>query len=426
MIVALALVSVLLAALSAALAAVNLLALRTPTVRGQRGSPLLKGEGQGEVWDISENLPHLTPTLSFQEGEPVALGADPSGLPNATAIPDVSILIPARDEAATIEGTVRAALAGTGAALEVLVGDDHSTDATAALVRAIAAADPRVRLVAIPPLPEGWTGKNHACAVLAGQARAGHLLFIDADVTLAPGGAAALAAHAVATGAALVSAVPRQRMETLGERLTVPMIGFLLVGYLPIPMMRASLRPSLGAACGQLVLVDRAVYAETGGHGAIRAFLHDGVLLARGFRRAGHRTDLVAGASLATCRMYRSWGEAWAGFSKNAHEGMATPRALPVWTVLLFGGHILPVAILALFGLGLAGPMAAGLACLALLLSLGARAAITLAMREPWATIPLHPLTVAVALAIQWNVLLRRKSAGAAVWKGRSYPLNGA
>jgi hypothetical protein len=215
-------------------------------------------------------------------------------------------------------------------------------------------------------------------------------------------------------------------METLGERLTVPMIGFLLVGYLPIPMMRASLRPSLGAACGQLVLVDRAVYAATGGHGAIRAFLHDGVLLARLFRRAGHRTDLVAGAALATCRMYRSWGEAWAGFSKNAHEGMATPRALPVWTTLLFGGHILPVVVLVLAGFGLAGPVAAGLAGLALLLSLGARTAITLAMREPWATIPLHPLAVAVALAIQWNVLLRRKTAGAAVWKGRSYPLNGA
>jgi len=406
-ILALALVSVLLAALPAVLAAVNLLALRTQTSHGHRGS------------------------LSFQARKPVVPHAAPVDPSNATAVPDVSILIPARDEAATIVGTVRAALATTGVTLEVLVGDDHSTDATASLVQAIAATDPRVRLVAVPALPEGWTGKNHACSVLAAAARGPHLLFIDADVTLAPGntlapgGAAALVAHAVASGSALVSAVPRQRMETLGERLTVPMIGFLLVGYLPIPMMRASLRPSLGAACGQLVLVDRAVYAETGGHAAIRAFLHDGVLLARLIRRAGYRTDLVAGAGLATCRMYRSWAESWAGFSKNAHEGMATPRALPVWTALLFGGHILPLVILTLFGFGLAGHGAAGLAGLALLLSLGARAAITLAMREPRVTIPLHPLTVAVALAIQWNVLLRRKTAGAAVWKGRSYPLNG-
>ncbi|WP_082531818.1 glycosyltransferase family 2 protein [Methylobacterium sp. Leaf469] len=340
--------------------------------------------------------------------------------------PRVSILIPARDEAATIAHTVRAALASTGVAIEVLVGDDHSTDATAAIVRDIAATDPRLRLVAIPPLAEGWTGKNHACAVLAGAARGAHLLFIDADVTLAPAAAAALAAYAVRTESALVSAVPRQRMGTLGEWLTVPMIGFLLVGYLPVPMMRASLRASLGAACGQLVLVDRSVYAATGGHGAIRGFLHDGVLLARTLRGAGHRTDLVAGHALATCRMYRTWRECWAGFSKNAHEGMATPRALPVWTGLLFTAHILPVLLLVLFGFGLVAPGAAALALVAFLFSLGTRAAITRAMREPLVTIPLHPVAVAVALAIQWNVLLRRKAAGAAVWKGRSYPLNGA
>lgn len=79
----------------------------------------------------------------------------------------VSVLIPARNEAAVIATTVRAALSSAGVALEVLVGDDHSTDDTAAIVAAIAAEDPRLRLVPIPPLPEGWTGKNHACARLA-------------------------------------------------------------------------------------------------------------------------------------------------------------------------------------------------------------------------------------------------------------------
>ncbi|WP_375410067.1 glycosyltransferase [uncultured Methylobacterium sp.] len=337
----------------------------------------------------------------------------------------VSILIPARDEAATIAGTVAAALRSTGIAVEVLVGDDHSTDATAAIVRDIAQSDPRLRLVPVPHLAEGWTGKNHACSVLAAQARGDRLLFIDADVALEPRAAAGLAAHAARTGAALVSGVPRQRMQSLGERLTVPMINFLLVGYLPVAMMRASLRPALGAACGQLVLVDRAVYAETGGHGAIRAKLHDGVFLPRLLRRAGHGTDLVSGHALATCRMYRSLPEAWAGFSKNAHEGMATPRALPVWTLLLLGGQVLP-ALLLLAALATSSGAAAFVAFAALLVSLSTRAAITLITREPAATILLHPLSVAVALAIQWNVLVRPKQAGAAVWKGRSYPVAGA
>jgi cellulose synthase/poly-beta-1,6-N-acetylglucosamine synthase-like glycosyltransferase len=334
----------------------------------------------------------------------------------------VSILIPARNEAAVIEGTVRAALASAGIAIEVLVGDDHSTDDTAAIVRGIAAADPRLRLVAVPDLPEGWTGKNHTCSVLAREARGGRLLFLDADVTLAPNGAAGLAAHARRSGADLVSGVPRQTMGTLGERLTVPMIDFLLIGYLPMALMRLLPDPSLGAACGQMILMRAESYAASGGHGAIRTSLHDGVRLPRLFREQNLRTDLVAGHALATCRMYRDFRQSWAGFSKNAREGMATPRALPVWTLLLFGGHVLPWLLLVL-ALLVGDRPAAWVAAGAALVSLATRAAITLVVREPAATVPLHPATICTALAIQWNALLRPDRAGASVWKGRRYPL---
>ena len=314
---------------------------------------------------------------------------------------------------------MKAALASTGIPVEVVVGDDHSADATADIVRAI--ADPRLRLLPVPALPEGRTGKNHACAHLAAQAKGAALLFIDADVRLAPGAAASLSAHVVASGAALVSGVPRQQIGSLGEMLTVPTINLLLLGYLPIPLMRSRPDSALGAACGQLMFFRANAYARTGGHGALGASLHDGLRLPRLLRAAGHRTDLVSGHRLATCRMYRTFADAWAGFSKNAHEGMATSRVLPVWTALLGFGHVLPL-ILVVLGLFKALPArASGLAVVALALSLGTRAAITVATREPIATIPLHAATVVVALAIQWRVLLRR-DAGAATWKGRRYP----
>ncbi len=345
--------------------------------------------------------------------------------PEAEADPDlVSVLIPARNEAGNIAATVRAALASTTVPVEVIVGDDHSTDATPEIVRSI--DDLRLRLVAVPSLPEGWTGKNHACFHMASLARGRYLLFIDADVRLAPDAAASLAARARHTGAALVSGVPRQDLGTPGEMLTVPMIDFLLLGYLPVPLMRQLRDPSLGAACGQLILSEAAAYAATGGHGAIRTSLHDGVRLPRLFRAAGHRTDLVAAAPLATCRMYHGFAQAWAGFSKNAHEGMATSRALPVWTLLLGGGQLLPLLLVLAGLLGLVPTAALIPAAVALALSLATRAAITLAVRAPLATIPLHPVAIAVALAIQWNVLLRRERAGAATWKGRSYPVSGS
>ncbi len=376
MILALALLGLALAALPACLAAVNLSLLRTP------------------------------------EPEPEAPGL-------------VSILIPARNEAGVIEGTVRAALASAGIAIEVLVGDDHSTDETAALVRRIAETDARLRLVSVPDLPEGWTGKNHACAMLAREARGDHLLFLDADVTLKPNAAAGLAAHAGRAKADLVSGVPRQVMESLGERVTVPMINFLLIGYLPMALMRLLPDPSLGAACGQMILMRTQAYRATGGHATIRTSLHDGVRLPRLFRGQGLRTDLVAGHALATCRMYRDGPQSWAGFSKNAREGMATPRALPVWTVLLFGGHVLPWLVL-LLALVVGNASAAWVAGGAALLSLATRAAITLVVREPAATVPLHPAAICTALAIQWNALLRPTRAGVAVWKGRRYPITGA
>lgn len=336
-------------------------------------------------------------------------------LPRARGTPPpgtlVSILIPARDEAAHIEGCLRAALLSRDVAVEVLVMDDGSRDETAAIAARLAAEDGRVRLLSAPPLPPGWTGKVHACARLAEAARGTHFLFIDADVRLRAHAAAAMAAHAEEHEIALVTGVPRQRMGGLGEALTVPVINLLMLGYLPGGGRMETARPSLAAACGQLVLVEAAAYRRAGGHAAAPGILHEGISLARRLRAAGLRTEVVDGSRLADCRMYESFGEAWNGFRKNAREGMATPLGLPVWTLLLGGGHLLPWLLL---------PHPAAL--LALLLSLALRGVITWRMREPWWSVPLHPLAVAVALLIQWSALLGGLvGARPAAWKGRAY-----
>jgi hypothetical protein len=234
-------------------------------------------------------------------------------------------------------------------------------------------------------------------------------------VRLAPGAAAAIAGHAAASGSRLVSAVPRQVMRSLGELLTVPMINFLLLGYLPIGFMRLSRDPGLGAACGQLLLAEREAYRQVGGHAAIRHLLHDGIQLARLFRRNGFLTDLLAGDGLASCRMYHRFADAWAGFAKNAHEGMATPVALPIWTALLLGGHVLPFVLVVL------EPTLVTVS--AALLALGTRTAITVSTRESRLAIALHPITVFTGLLIQWSCLLRIRTKRQAGWKGRLYPV---
>jgi hypothetical protein len=329
----------------------------------------------------------------------------------------VSILIPARNEAKNIGAALDTALGSRDVPFEILVMDDGSTDGTAAIVRMYEIRDPRVRLLTAPPLKEGWTGKIHACHHLSEAARGTHFLFVDADVRLAPEAAARLTGHAQATASSLVSAVPRQIMHTLGELLTVPMINFLMLGYLPMSLMRLSREPGFGVACGQLMLAERDAYRFCGGHAAIRTLIHDGIQIARLFRRKGFMTDLLPGDRLATCRMYDTFDAAWAGFAKNAHEGMATPGALPVWTVLLLGGHVLPFLMLPLVP-------TLPIVCAALL-SLLTRLLVTATTRENALSVMLHPFTILVGLAIQWSVLLRIGHGRRTGWKGRLYALQG-
>ncbi len=336
--------------------------------------------------------------------------------PPPRAVPEglaVSVVIPARDEAANIGACLDAVRASTGCTLEVVVVDDHSTDATPAIVAAQAAADPRLRRVVPAKLPPGWAGKPHACLAGAGAARHGILLFIDADVRLAPDAVARLAAGLRAERLALASAFPRERAETLGEMLLVPLIHVVLLGYLPFAAMRRSRLPGFGAGCGQVMLADAAAYHAIGGHGAVRGTWHDGVTLPRAFRAAGHMTGLFDGSAIASCRMYEGFAATWRGFSKNAREGMAKPAALPVWTVLLGGGFV-AAPLLALL---LPGPPATLVG--AVLLLLLSRIAVAWRFGQPWLSVALTPLAVAATLVLQWRALLRG-TARAQIWRGRT------
>ncbi len=341
----------------------------------------------------------------------------PAGPPG----PAISVLIPARDEEGSIRAAVEAALASRGAEVEVIVLDDASADRTAAIVRELAAQDPRLRLEAAPPLPPGWNGKQHACAVLGGLARHPLLLFVDADVRLAPDGAARAAAFLAASGAGLASGIPRQETVTFLERLLLPLIHFVLLGFLPLARMRARRHPAYGAGCGQLFLATREAYAASGGHGAIRASLHDGVALPRAFRRAGFATDLFDATGIATCRMYKSAGEVWRGLAKNATEGLAAPEKIVPATVLLLAGQVIPPVLLVLTLLGqlpFAVLVPAGIGTAAAYLP---RLAAVRRFRQPLDGALLHPLAITVFLLLQWVALARRLLGRPAAWKGREY-----
>lgn len=334
----------------------------------------------------------------------------------------VSVLIPARNEGAQIRRAIEAALASRGVAVEVLVLDDQSGDDTARIVAEIAAREPRVRLIAGTALPPGWVGKQRACWLLAAQARHEVLMFVDADVSLRPRAAAA------ATGLllqdahlGLVSGFPRQRTGSLAEHLAVPWIHLLLLGYLPLQRMRESLRPAWGAACSQWMVARRHAYLEVNGHGAAPASRDAGRSLPRSFREHGWKTDVFDGTALASCRTYRGLHELWFGFGKSAGEGLASPAALPVWTLLIGAGHVLPWLLLPLALLA-GAPLAAVLAGLAVAANLALRGLLMRRFRQPALGLALHPVSAAMVLALNGWFLLQRLLGRPSHWRGRAYP----
>ena len=345
--------------------------------------------------------------------------------PSATGkgLPSVSVLVPARDEAGVIGRLAAAVLASRGIDLELVILDDDSRDATAAIVADLAASDRRVRLVRGLPLPAGWCGKQHACWQLAAAARHDILLFLDADVTLAPDGVARAVAFLDKRGVDLASGFPRQETGCLLDWLLLPLIHFVLLGYLPLAIARSDNRPGLAAGCGQLFVTRKEAYRACGGHAAIRASLHDGIKLPRAYRAAGLSTDLFDAGDIASCRMYATDRDVLRGLGKNATEGIAAPGSIVPFTLLLAGGSILPVIVVAS---GLATGWrgwpwwAVAASLVAAVVSWLPRCLAVARFGQSISSALAHPVGVAVFLVIQWTALVRRLLGLRTSWRGRS------
>jgi hypothetical protein len=250
----------------------------------------------------------LFPVLKGSAGEP---GADQAEVPKA------SLLIPARNEAHNLEETLGGFMAQ--AVDEILVLDDGSRDDTPLLVGGAAAQDRRVRLIPGLPKPEGWTGKTWACQQLAEAAGGEVLIFTDADVRWKPGGVRALLAAMVQGQADLLSVYPRQITPTLPERVLLPLIDDVLMGYLAYPLLWTPF-PSASAANGQVMAFRRGAYRACGGHAGVRGEVLEDVRLAQRLKACGGRLRLALGGDLIGVRMYRDYPEIVEGLGKNLIE----------------------------------------------------------------------------------------------------------
>jgi cellulose synthase/poly-beta-1,6-N-acetylglucosamine synthase-like glycosyltransferase len=333
-----------------------------------------------------------------------------------SARPQVSVIVPARNEEASIGPCIQSLLEPQGVPLEIIVVDDQSTDRT----REIASSFPcdRVRVIAAGEVPAGWTGKNNAVAAGSKAARGEWLLFTDADTIHRPGSLARSLEEAKRQHAALLSYSPEQIVKGLWEKAVMPVI---------FAELAASFRPSqvsnpnspAAAANGQYILITREAYHAIGGHAAIAASLLEDVALARAVKRSGRKIFFRYGGDAVQTRMYRSFAQLREGWTKNLALLFPSPARLAAQRAIEF------VLIVASVATGLATalrghrPTAALAAMLAIVL-------YTLFLKRirrahfHWDANLLAPL----GLPIFSYLLLRSKKVhanGSVPWKGRSY-----
>jgi cellulose synthase/poly-beta-1,6-N-acetylglucosamine synthase-like glycosyltransferase len=327
---------------------------------------------------------------------------------------EAAILLPARNEATCIADGLRSLLTqDLTPPPSIVVLDDGSDDGTADLAGEVAAGDPRVRVLRGDPVPPGWLGKPHACWQLAAAApsTAEVLVFVDADVRLAPHAVRSAVELLETHGLDFVSPYPRQLAGGPAERLVQPLLQWSWLTFLPLRLAEHARRPSLAVANGQFLVVRRAAYDRAGGHASVPNTVLEDVALARALRRHGARGGIVDGTELASCRMYESWAQLRDGYGKSLWTAFGSPPGAAAALGLLGLMYLLPpAAMLRGSRLGALGYLAAVAGRVLAARRCGART---------WPDPLAHPLSIALVIQLTLRSL-RAHRRGELHWKGRS------
>ena len=317
----------------------------------------------------------------------------------------VSVIVPARDEAVMLPHLLSSLRSELAAADELIVVDDHSSDATPSIARNAGAT-----VLAAPDPPEGWNPKSWACHTGAGQASGRLLVFLDADTRLAKGGLERLVGAHLASGG-LYSVQPWHRVRRPVERLAALFNVVSMMGTGAFAPGRRG-RPRTGAF-GPCLVTSGRDYRATGGFASVGRELLDDLSLARRYRQSGLPVTIHGGRGTVEFRMYpQGFGQLAEGFTKNF---AATALAVPWWTtalVALWVGALCAPAVVVGSSPALAAACygAAAAQVLVHVRRLGSFGALTAV---------LYPLALAAFLAVFARSLAATLIRGRVRWKGR-------
>lgn len=341
--------------------------------------------------------------------------------------PLISVIIPARDEQRNIQRCILALIAQTYPNFEIIVVDDHSTDATALILAELTGASSRLRVIHGTDLPAGWAGKPHALVQGAATARGEWLCFMDADTFAEPGLLSSTYRVATQSHADMFSILTEQELGSFWERVILPLVFLGLSFGFPAGRVNDPSKPD-AIANGQFILIKRSVYESVGGHMAVKERIDEDKAIAVVVKRAGYRLVVADGRKAATTRMYTSLAEMWEGWTKNIYLGLRDRPGLLLFGVFigLVVSIVLPVWLVgSLAWLALSGGLTAGVVTVeaivlwSYLLWMRRQACQAFGISAGYAlTFPLGAfIFTCMMIASAYNVLSGRGVS----WKGRRY-----
>jgi chlorobactene glucosyltransferase len=242
--------------------------------------------------------------------------------PIPVSAPLISVCVPARNEERVIRRCVEAILSQNYPNFETLVVDDHSTDATAAILGELAHDHPNLIVIPGTALPLGWAGKPFAIYQAATKSRGEWLCFVDADTFLAPEALTSCYVKALDMGADLFTIMTHQILDTFWEKVLMPLVMTALsVGFSPRRVNDPNYRDAV--ANGQFILINRNVYQIIGSHERIKDQIVEDKAIAELVKWSGFRLVIADGRKLARTRMYTSPAIHVGGLDEKYLSGLA-------------------------------------------------------------------------------------------------------
>ena len=258
--------------------------------------------------------------------------------------PLVSVMVAAKDEEDCIERCVRTMLDQDYPNFEMIVCNDRSDDETAAIVEKIAAEDPRLKLVNIENLPEGWCGKNNAMQTGIEQSNGEWICMIDADCRQTSNRTLSVAVeHARKNEIDLFSILPDLEMKGFWEKVIQPVCsGVMMIWYSPDKVNNP--KKSNAYANGAFMLMRRDTYEAVGKHEVVKDQVNEDMHMADLIKKSGKKLRVRRGDGLYKVRMYTSFQQIMRGWSRIFFGTFGTLKRLIISFLLMAVMGLLPYA----------------------------------------------------------------------------------